>query len=109
MKDEPCGSALPNEICAVILTKAILKQKSSPKNATPEDFMLHQLRTIGTARGTNETIIYISLKTGLVVRATEEAAQLLDATIAKSDGSNQVRYNIDAKSHAEILLLSDPR
>jgi hypothetical protein len=106
VRDEPCGSTQPNETCAVILTESILKQKSSPQDATPEDFKLHQLRTIGTARGTNETITYISLKTGLVVRATEEAAQLMDVTVAKSDGSNQVHYDIDAKSHAEILLLS---
>jgi hypothetical protein len=106
-EDQPCGSTLPNENCAVIFTKAILKQKSSPKDATPEDFKLHQLRTVGTARGTNESITYISLETGLVIRATEDAAQLMDVTVAKTDGSNQVHYNMDAQSHAEILLLPD--
>jgi hypothetical protein len=105
VNDEPCGSAGPGETCAVILTRSILKQKSSPKNSTPEDFKLHQLRTLGTASGANETITYISLKSGLVLRATEEASQLMDLTIATSDGSNAVHYNIDAKSHAEIILL----
>jgi hypothetical protein len=107
VNDQPCGSNHPNETCAVILTKSILKQKSSPKDATPKDYKRHQLRTLGTASGSNETIAYISLKTGLVVRATEEAAQLMDVTVAKSDASNRVHYSIDAKSHSEILLLPD--
>jgi len=100
-------SGSESEICAVILTTAALKQGSSPKNATPEDFKLHELRTTGTARGTNRIITYVSLKTGLIVRASEEAQQQMDVTVAKADGSNRVRYAVDAKSHSEILLVSE--
>jgi hypothetical protein len=119
VRDEPCqakrititGETLlsnqPAETCAVILTRASLKQKSSPKNATPEDYKLRNLHTTGTAKGTNEVITYISLKTGLVVRATEEADQFMDVTVALADGSNSVHYNVDAKSHSEVLLVSE--
>jgi hypothetical protein len=62
---------------------------------------------MGTARGTNQVIAYISLKTGLVVRATEEASQSMDVVVAKKDGSNRVRYNVDAKSNSEVLLVAD--
>jgi hypothetical protein len=118
VRDEPCGPAQlsptgeatpPNrlaETCAVLLTEAKLVQKSSPKDATPEDFKLHELKTMGTAKGSNELITYISLTTGLVVRATEEASQQMDVVIAKADGSNAVRYNVDAKSQVEVLLLT---
>lgn len=97
----------PADICAVILIRATLKQKSPTNDATPEDYKLHELRTMGTARGTNEIITYISLKTALVVRATEEADQFMDVNIALADGSNHVHYNVDAKSHAEILLMTE--
>ena len=119
VRDEPCRTAqltiegrpspadqVP-ETCAVILTTATLKQKSSRKNATPEDFKLHEMRTMGTARGTNQVIAYLSLKTGLVVRATEEASQSMDVVIAKIDGTNRVHYNVDAKSNSEVLLVAD--
>jgi len=118
VKNEPCrasqlsnagevsGAAGAADTCAVLLTTATLKQNSSPKDATPEDFKLHDLKTTGTAQGTNETFTYISLQTGLVVRATEEATQHMDVTVAKSDGSNRVHYKVDAKSHAEILLVT---
>ena len=93
------------ETCAVLLTTATLKQKSSSKDATPEDFKLHDLRTMGTAKGKNETITYISLKTGLVVRATEEANQFMEVVVAMADGSNRVHYSVNAKSHSEVLLV----
>jgi hypothetical protein len=104
---EVSASSGPNDTCAVLLTTAVLKQQSSPKDATPEDFKIHELKTMGTAKGTNEIITYISLKTGLVVRATEEANQKMDVTVAKADGSNRVHYNVDAKSHSEVLLVAE--
>jgi hypothetical protein len=91
------------ETCAVILTTATLAQDSSEKNATPEDFKLHELRTSGTARGANRIITYISLKTGLLIRATEEATQQMNVTVAKADGSNRVHYYVNAKSHSEVV------
>jgi hypothetical protein len=119
VQDEPCqsrqlsltgevsSSTGPPDTCAVVLTIAALKQKSSSKDATPEDFKLHELRTMGTAKGTGETITYISIKTGLVVRATEETSQFMDVVVAKADGSNGVHYNVEAKSHSEVLLITE--
>ena len=96
---------LPSEQCAVFLVAATLKQKSNPKDTTPEDYQLHQLKTFGTARGTNETLAYISLETGLLVRATEDLQQFMDVTIAKADGSNQVHYDIQVTSHFETVFV----
>ena len=96
---------IPAEMCASFLTRATLKQKSSAKDATPEDYRLHELRTFGTAKGTDEIVTYISLKNGLVVRATEETQQSMDVTIAKADGSNGVHYTIEASSRFEMLLV----
>jgi hypothetical protein len=100
-------SSGPPDTCAVLLTTATLKQKSSSKDATPEGFRLRELRTMGTAKGTSEIITYISLKSGLVVRATEETSQFMDVVVAKADGSNGVHYNVDAKSHAEVILVTE--
>jgi hypothetical protein len=96
----------PSETCASFLTRATLKQKSSTKDATPEDYRLHELRTSGTAKGRDEIVTYISLKSGLVVRATEETQQSMDVTIAKADGSNGVHYTIEASSRFETLLVT---
>src|ERR1700682_1314697 len=102
VRDEPCqasqlsitgdvsASSGPLDTCAVLLTTATLKQKSSSKDATPEDFKLHELRTMGTAKGAGEIITYISLKSRLVVRASEETSQFMDVVVATADGSNGV-------------------
>jgi hypothetical protein len=121
VRNEPCRpmqlsvagevnpSTAPADTCAVVLTTATLRQKSSSKDATPEDFKLHDLRTMGTAKGRNEIITYISLQSGLLVRATESASQFMDVVVALADGSNQVRYNVNASSHSEVLLVTDSR
>src|SRR5467141_245490 len=118
VRDEPCravqltvqGSVAPSDgepgRCAVILTTAVLKQDFN-KNATPQDFKLYELRTAGTAHGTNHIITYISLKSGIPIRATEEATQQMNVTVAKADGSNRVHYDVSAKSHSEVLLVSE--
>ena len=119
VRNEPCSpaelsttgeatfSSGPMDHCAVLLTVATLGQKSSPKDSTPEDFKLHQLKTMGTAKGSNQLITYISLTTGLVVRSTEEASQQMDVVISKADGSNGVHYRVDATSDLEVLLLTE--
>ena len=116
--DEPCtesgregGSPVQPAVglnhCAVILIRETLRQKSSPQKATPEDYKLQNLTTRGTASGQNETILYISLSTGLLVRSTEQAQQSMDVIVALADGSNQVHYDIAAKSRSEIRVLPD--
>ena len=119
VRNEPCGpmtlapdgqlatSDAARETCAVILTTATLKQQSSPANATPEAFRVRELRTTGSAHGKNRIITYISLKTGLIVRSTEEANQNMDVTVAKADRSNRVHYSVAAKSRSEVLLVSE--
>lgn len=95
---------VPAEQCAIFLTTSTLRQKSNPKDTTPEDYKLLALKTSGTVSGTNETVSYISLNTGLVVRATEDLQQGMDVTIAKTDGTNQIHYTIVATSHLETVL-----
>jgi len=119
LRNEPCrasqmtvqgdvvDSGQPPETCAVIQTTATLKQKSSPDDATPEDYKLHELQTMGTAGGRNTTLLYISIRTGLLVRSSEQADQTMNVTIAKADGSNRVRYDIHAKSNTEIFRIAN--
>jgi len=122
VRDEPCmldshsqpaktsqakSSANSNQDCAVILIQSTLRQKSSPKNSTPHDYKLRNLTTRGTAAGQNQTILYFSRATGLLVRSTEDAQQSMDVLVALADGSNAVHYTLDAKSHSDIRLLPD--
>jgi len=103
-REDKCP-VFPNEICAVFLTQSTLRQKSSTKDSTPEDYRLHGLKTFGTAKGENQVITYISRRSGLVLRANEDIRQNMDVTVMKSDDTNGVHYTIDANSHLETLLV----
>ncbi len=91
--------------CVTMLTRAALKQKSSARDATPEDYKLHDLKTSGSARGADDGISYINIISGLVARSTDSSTQSMDVVVAKKDGSNRVHYTIQAESRAEIVLL----
>jgi hypothetical protein len=106
-RDDQCP-IFPAESCAVFLTQSTLKQKSSAKDSTPESYRLHELKTLGTAKGHNQVITYISRKTGLVLRANEDVQQSMDVIVMKSDGSNGVRYTVEATSHLETLFVAQP-
>jgi hypothetical protein len=107
-QNDKCAT-MPTEKCAVFLTTAKLKQKSSPKDTTPEEYKLHELKTSGTASGTNEIFTSISLKTGLVLRATEDGNQSMDVEIAKIDKSNAVHYKLDVTSRFEMVIVPDSK
>ena len=100
-------SSASREMCAVILVQAQLHQGSPVNRSTTPDFKLRGLATRGTASGTNETVQYISNSSGLIMRSIEDVQQSMDVTVALADGSNQVRYLINAKSRLQIQLLPD--
>jgi hypothetical protein len=121
LRDEPChiseltmegdvAEVHPQQVpetCAVIETSATLKQHSSPDDATPEDYKLHQLQTSGTASGSNKTLLFVSTQTGLLVRSSDHADQKMSVTIAKADDSNRVHYDIHAQSDTEIFRIAN--
>jgi len=95
------------EPCAVIFSTAALLQKSSAQDSTPSDYKLKGLKTRGTAKGNNDTILYISRKTGRLIRATQDAKQQMDVTIALADGSRAVHYAINADANSTVELVTD--
>ena len=121
LRDEPChvseltiegdvAAVHPQQVpetCAVIETTATLRQRSSAKDATPEDYKLHQLLTSGTASGGNKTLLFVSTQTGLLVRSSDHADQKMSVTISKADNSNRVHYDIHAKSDTEIFRIAN--
>jgi hypothetical protein len=116
--DEPCAPVKLNstgqpqrgsdrESCAVILTTASLVQKSSQQDATPQDYKLRGLHTRGTAKGENETILYISRRSGQLIRATQDAKQQMNVQISLADGSSQVHYAVTASANSTVELVTE--
>lgn len=96
-----------SDACAAVVSTATLLQKSSPKDSTPPDYKQHNLRTSGTASGTDDVMLSISCKTGHLIRATQNTSQKMEALVALADGSTQVRYNVSATATSSIELVTD--
>jgi hypothetical protein len=116
--DEPCAPSKfdrdgefhrsgPQESCAVILTDAKLGQRSSQQDSTPPDYKLKGLKTRGTVKGNNQTILYISRKTGRLVRATQDAKQQMDVTITLTSTNNKLHYEVLASSKSTVELVTN--
>ncbi len=105
--DSDGRSAVANSAgqCAVVVTTSTMKQQGSHDDTTPEDYKLHQLKTSGAAKGRTDVLTFISLKTGFLERANEDSAQTLDVLVAKADDSNRTHLNVEATSHAEVVLV----
>jgi len=91
--------------CAVVVTTSTMKQHGSHDDATPDDYKLHLLKTSGAAQGKTDVLTFISLKTRMLERANEDSAQILDVVVAKADDSNKAHFNVEASSHAEVILV----
>jgi hypothetical protein len=91
--------------CAVVVTTSTMKQHGSHDDATPDDYKEHLLKTSGAAQGKTDVLTFISLKTRMLERANEDSAQILDVVVAKADDSNKAHFNVEASSHAEVILV----
>lgn len=103
----PAGSS--PETCAVIRMSSVLARKGHGKDPTPEPFRASGLRTAGTATGGNESLLRISLSSGLVVSLGESAWQTSDVTVSTSSGERSMRTRTDLKTETSLTLLPSPR
>ena len=91
----------------MILADAKLGQKSSQQDSTPPDYKLKGLKTSGTAKGDNQTILYVSRKTGRLIRATQDAKQQMDVTITLTSANNNLHYEVLASAKSTVELVTD--
>lgn len=119
LDNEPCeapnpaadagrGSASAKESCAAIRTQSLLTQRSKRDDATPEEFRAKNLRTSGTASGASESLMYISLATGLVTRATQSGWQKSDVTVTSLEAGTKIRYTTNGQTESHLLLIREP-
>lgn len=93
--------------CALIRMTSSLQRKGKAKDATPEAFRARGLRTSGSAGGSGESELRVSLSTGLVVSLSESAAQSSDVTVMAVSGEGRVHTRDEVKSESSLTLLPD--
>ncbi|HXX45352.1 MAG TPA: hypothetical protein VEJ38_11530 [Candidatus Acidoferrales bacterium] len=120
LRDEPCDSSPAGgpsapapkaalESCAVILSRFEISRSGAVHgDATPEDYLRNGLRTSGSWTGSGESLNYISLASGLLVRSIETSDQQMDYKITSAATSSSIARNAQVHSQSEISLDSTP-
>ena len=112
LRDAPCHAAEPpasappaaDDTCAVIRTRLSVTQRPL-RNATPDDYRRRNMRTSGKLASSGESLSYISLRTGWLLRVSQTSSEEMDVTITATDGGSQLRINARVESTTRITLL----
>jgi hypothetical protein len=101
---EPVANVKAKEICAVILTKLDLVRPKAVRDPTPEEFRKNGVQTAGRWTGSGQSLMYVSLATGLVVSVTQTGAEEMDVTLTTSRSAS-IRYagTITSRSHVALV------
>jgi hypothetical protein len=101
----PARNAEAKEICAVILTRLDLIRPRAVRDPTPEEFRKNGVQTAGKWTGSGQSLMYVSLATGLVVSVTQTGAQEMDVTLTPSRRAS-IRYagTITSRSHVALVI-----
>jgi len=109
LRNEGC-SALeviqdPDEPCAVVLTRFEMTRHDAAADPTPPDYKERGLRTSGSLTGTGESLSYVSLRTGLLVGATQTAAEEMNLTVTSTAAQSRVQYQGRVASTSHVRLM----
>lgn len=114
LRDEPCPGALTTlspgrsgepDVCAAILTTfAIARRGSAHSDATPDEYARNGLRVAGTWSGSGQTLDWISLATGRLIRSTQTMDQQTDYDIASASSGSKIHEQSHVQSQSETVL-----
>ena len=110
LRNEPCrpgdpdAAAIPDELCAVILTRQSVLPQKQPRDPTPEEYRRNGLHTSGRWSGSGESLSYVSLRTHFAASVTQDSAQQIDFTVTNASG-NSIRYAGTIETHSRVELL----
>jgi hypothetical protein len=104
LRDESCAPAAPADICAVITTRLSVAQRPL-RNATPDEYRRRNMRTSGKLSSSGESLSYISLRTGWLVRVAQTSSEETNILLIATDGGSQLRINARVESTTHITLL----
>jgi len=92
--------------CAVILANLNLVRSKVSREATPPDLLKNGVQSTGKWTGTAQSLLYVSLETGMVVSVTQTGAEQMDVTLT-SNHDTSMRYAGTISSRSQVALVVD--
>ena len=123
LRNEPCHPANPDlpatpdgadsaanshagSDCAVILANLNLVRSKASRDPTPPEFHKNGVQSAGKWNGSGQSLLYVSLATGLVVSVTQSGTQEMDVLLT-SNHNTSMRYAGTISSRSQVALVAD--
>jgi hypothetical protein len=91
--------------CAVILAKLSLIRPKSAREMTSPELRQNGVESAGKWTGSSQSLLYVSLDTGMVVSATETGSEEMDVILTSSHNTN-MRLKGTISTRSQIALVA---
>jgi hypothetical protein len=90
----------------VILAKLNLVRSKAARDSTPPDFRKNGVQSAGKWNGSAQSLLYVSLATGMVVSMTQSGTEEMDVTLT-SNHNTSMHYAGTISSRSQVALVAD--
>jgi hypothetical protein len=92
--------------CAVILAKLDLVRSKASRDPTPPEFRKDGVQSAGKWNGSAQSLLYISLATGMVVSVTQSGTEEMDVMLT-SNHNTSMHYAGTISTRSQVALVAD--
>jgi len=100
------ANAQPPADCAVILAKLNLVRSKAARDPTPPDFRKNGVQSAGKWSGSAQSLLYVSLASGMVVSVTQTGTEQMDVTLT-SNHNTSMRYDGTISTRSQVAQVMD--
>jgi hypothetical protein len=103
--DSTATSQAPTD-CAVILANLNLVRSKAVHDSTPPELRKNGVTSAGKWNGSAQSLLYVSLASGMVVSVTQTGTEQMDVTLT-SDRNTSMHYAGTISSRSQVALVAD--
>jgi hypothetical protein len=92
--------------CAVILSNLKLVRAKVPRDPTPSEFRKNGVQSTGKWNGSAQSLLYVSLATGMVVSVTQSGTEEMDVVLS-SNHNTSMHYAGTISSRSQVALVAE--
>ena len=103
---DSAASSQPPTDCAVILANLNLVRSKAVRDPTPPEFRKNGVQSAGKWNGSAQSLLYVSLASGMVVSVTQTGTEQMDVTLT-SNRNTSMRYAGTISTRSQVALIMD--
>lgn len=103
---DSAANSQPATDCAVILANLNLNRSKSVRDSTPPELQKNGVQSTGTWNGSAQSLLYVSLATGMVVSVTQSGTEKMNVTLT-SNRNTSMRYAGTISSRSQVAMVAD--